>query len=171
MATANPTCRQTGFRGISPLNYSIFTNDVLNFPIYDSFLNFQSLNLLSVGSNLTWSISSFPSFAMFSKKFDYIAGTTKYKYVLRIDKDKLDQNERLTIPSHALSPQGLELHNIIGETYDWWYIVSLSRFLNERGDFKLEYARALEDHENENGDWVWTPIAPVGLGQSSQVPQ
>ena len=115
------------------LNEKTYTNKIPGFPAYKTLLTLESYGLLNADVSLRKYIDVKPEgYVFFSKKTAY-----------RISKEDAT-SFKLEIPAFPLSPQGQELHSIVGSTIDEDCLVSIANFLRSNGHFNLERAEIVQ---------------------------
>lgn len=126
------------------LNDRSITNHISGFPVYEILLVLESYGLLHA-SDLEETIDVTPKgYVFYAKNIAY-----------QISKED-NTSSQLIIPIFPLSPQGRELYSIVESTIDEDYLVAISQFLREKGNFNLKRAKIVQYPEDHDlvGPWI-----------------
>ena len=116
-------------------------NTIPGFPVLKTLFILESYGLVHTNHNIAVTIDVPPEgYVFFNKKLAY-----------QISKQD-NTSSKLEIPAFPLSPQGRELYSIVESNMDRNYLVSIAKFLRDRGPFDLK--RAEITRHLEDGVWV-----------------
>ena len=74
--------------------------------------------------------------------------------------------DKFAFPAHPVTPQGIELNNLIGRDINYEYLREIARYARDNGGFKIERAQIIEDLGNHQ-----FMCAPRIVVQPSDSPQ
>lgn len=116
-----------------------YQKNVSGFPSFGEFLKLESYNLVKVSQTVTQTLQ-----VQDPRGFNFQVGNTLYRIAAT-------RNENLvSIPGYALTPQGKELYGFVEATLDSTYVSALAKFISTGGHFKLEQAQIIGEKDHDN---------------------